>query len=211
MIIYALDQCLANLIEKNLSGQDKPDVNFDLPDSEWRSRLSARTINCYLYDVRQNFQLMPKEILKIKDAGSGSIVRYEPLARIDCAYCITAWSLDDTDRARDEHRMLDQVASILLRHRRLPDDVLPGELGGLRPYPIAIASEDGLKSQPDFWRALDQQLKPSLNYVLSAPVFERLPPPDKTITSDDTEVFIEPDPEKWRVHKETFQMMETPQ
>ena len=64
--------------------------------------------------------------------------------------------------------MLGQVLRILLRNPTLPPGVLQGSLATqIPPYPTVIAAADGIRSQPDFWGALDQQLKPSLNYVVT--------------------------------------------
>src|SRR5579872_2360538 len=33
------------------------DVSFDAPDREWSGRLSRPTVNCFLYDVRENLEM----------------------------------------------------------------------------------------------------------------------------------------------------------
>ena len=141
-------------------------ISFDLPDGDWRQQLDALTVNCYLYDIRENTMLRTREPLLQRSDDRTRASRRRPPVRIDCAYCITAWSLAQSESIADEHRLLSQVLRVLLQHPTIPSDVLRGSLvDQIPPYPTVIALPDGVKNQPEFWGALDQQLKPSLNYV----------------------------------------------
>lgn len=153
------------------------DISFDLPDARWRSSLSGLTVNCYLYDIRDNREMRTNEPLTARSADRRRAARLSPPVRIDCAYCITAWSTATADAVLEEHRLLSQVLRVLLQHPTIPASVLQGSLAAqLPPYPIIIASQDGVKNQPEFWHALDQKLKPSLNYVVTlAMLLEDLP------------------------------------
>lgn len=147
------------------------DISFDLPDADWRAGLEALTVNCYLYDIRENFDLRTVEPPVQRSADGTRAVRRRAPVRIDCAYCITAWSPATDESVLEEHRLLGQVLRVLLRHPTVPADVLQGSLADqIPPYPTIIASPDGVKNPPEFWGALDQQLKPSLNYVLTLAV-----------------------------------------
>ena len=54
-----------------------------------------------------------------------------------------------------------------------------------------IAAPDGVKNQPEFWGALDQQLKPSLNYVVTlAMILDEAP---QELTRVVEEVIVEAD------------------
>lgn len=169
-MIRDLDETLRALLEQRaptgseLAGAD---VSFDLPDAEWRSALNNLTVNCYLYDVRENRDLRTTEPVKQRHLATGRAIYRPAPVRIDCAYCITAWSPASDESVLDEHRLLGQVLMVLLRHRTIPPALLQGSLATqLPPYPTVVATE-GMKSQPEFWGALDQQLKPSLNYVVT--------------------------------------------
>lgn len=142
-------------------------ISFDLPDAEWRATLSGPTVNCYLYDVHENLEMRTHEPLMTRTGHN--VTRVMPPVRIDCAYCITAWSTAATDAVLDEHDLLSQVLLVLLRNPTIPASVLQGSLvGQIPPYPTVIASVDGIvKNHPQFWTALDQKLKPSLNYVVT--------------------------------------------
>jgi hypothetical protein len=166
---------LDDTIKQLLATQAEPgselagaDISFDLPDAEWRASLTTLTVNCYLYDVQENRELRTVEMPIQRSPDGTGAVRRKPPVRIDCAYCITAWSPATDESVLEEHRLLSQVLLVLLRNPTIPTGVLQGSLATqIPPYPTVIASPDGVKNQPEFWGALDQQLKPSLNYIVT--------------------------------------------
>lgn len=170
-MIRDLDLTIQELLEtrapvgSELAGAD---VVFDLPDADWRAGLGQLTVDCYLYDLRENAELRTQEPLLQRSADGSRAGRLRPPARVDCSYCITAWSTATDDPVLEEHRVLSQVLRIILANASIPADVLQGSLATqIPPYPTIIAAADGIRTQPDFWGALDQQLKPSLNYVVT--------------------------------------------
>lgn len=180
-MIRDLDQTLAKLLKDEApAGTElaQAEISFDLPDAEWRGSLGKLTVNCYLYDIRQNLELRTHEPLVQRSADSSRAFRRAPPARVDCAYCITAWSPANEESVLDEHRLLSQVLVVLMTHPTISEVHLQGELKNqIPPYPTVVATPDGVKNQPEFWGALDQQLKPSLNYVLTlAVMLDRVPP-----------------------------------
>ncbi len=182
-MIRDLDATLQALLESEATPGSElagAEVVFDLPDAEWRAGLSQLTVNCYLYDIRENPGLKTAEPLRLRseDGARGSWIR--PPVRIDSRYCITAWSTASEDPVLEEHRVLSQVLRILLRNPTLPPEALQGSLADqIPPYPTVVAATDGLENQPDFWGALDQQLKPSLNYVVTlAMMLDEVPEED---------------------------------
>ena len=143
-------------------------ISFDLPDSDWRAALDSLTVNCYLYNIRENRELRTVEPPIQRSADRTRAIRRQAPVRIDCAYCFTAWSIANDDAIREEHRLLSQVLRIMLQNPTLPSGILQGSLvDQIPPYPTVIATEDMTKNQPEFWGALDQQLKPSLNYIVT--------------------------------------------
>jgi hypothetical protein len=144
------------------------DITFDLPDGDWRTTLLKITVNCYLYDIRENRELRTHEPLMVRSADGKRAMRRSPPVRVDCAYCITGWSPAASESVLEEHRLLSQVLTVLLRNPTIPTAALKGSLvTQIPPYPTMIAVPDGVKNPPEFWGALDQQLKPSLNYVVT--------------------------------------------
>ncbi|HXQ45446.1 MAG TPA: DUF4255 domain-containing protein [Caulobacteraceae bacterium] len=144
-------------------------IDFDLPDATWRSGLTTPTVNCYLYDVRENLDMRTYEDIRTRNTASNTVTRVPAPIRIDCSYCITTWSTATTDAVLDEHDLLSQALVVLLDNQTIPSALLQGALAGqIPPYPTVIASQDGISKQhPQFWTALDQKLKPSLNYVIT--------------------------------------------
>jgi hypothetical protein len=170
-MIRDLDATLANLLTNQAppgSELASSEITFDLPDSEWRQRLNDLTVNCYLYDVRENMDLRTTELIVQRSADGLRAARIRPPVRIDCAYAITAWSVANNDPVLEEHRVLSQVLRVLLIHKRIPQTDLVGSMVDQPvPYPIIVAAPDANRNMPEFWRALDQELKPSLNYVVT--------------------------------------------
>jgi hypothetical protein len=168
-MIRDLDATIEALLQQRAepgSELAQAEVSFEIPDGDWRAGLDTLTVNCYLYDIRENRDMRTNEPLLQRNGSTAG--RRRPPARIDCSYCITAWSPATSESTLDEHRLLSQILLVLLRHPVIPAVLLQGSLvNQIPPYPTVIASPDGVKDQPDFWGALDQQLKPSLNYVVT--------------------------------------------
>jgi hypothetical protein len=173
-MIRDLDDTIRELLETRAPAGSElagATISFDLPDADWRAGLDQLTVNCYLYDIRENREMRTNELLLHRSGDGTRAVRRRPPARLDCAYCITAWSPATDESVLEEHRLLSQVVTVLLRNPTIPADVLQGSLvDQIPPYPTVIASPDGVKNQPEFWGALDQQLKPSLNYIVTLAV-----------------------------------------
>jgi len=171
-MIRDLDATISALLKSGaLSGSSLSSaaISFDLPDATWRGTLTTLTVNCYLYDVRENLDMRTYEAIVSLSGDRRQAVRGPPPIRIDCSYCITTWSTATTDGVLDEHDLLSQVLVVLLKNPTIGAAALQGALvGQIPPYPTVIASQDGIvKHHPQFWTALDQKLKPSLNYVVT--------------------------------------------
>ena len=191
-MIRDLDDTIKVLLDTKASPGSElagANVSFDLPDAEWRAGLDTLTVNCYLYDVRENREMRTTQPILQRSLDSTRAIRRPPPVRVDCAYCMTAWSPATAESTIEEHRLLSQVLLVLLRHPTIPGDVLQGSLlNQIPPYPTIIASAEGVKNQPEFWGALDQQLKPSLNYIITlamlldeAPAEADMPPLAKEV------------------------------
>jgi len=196
-MIRDLDETIRELLTDQAPGGSElsgAEISFDLPDAEWRSGLETLTVNCYLYDIRENRELRTTEPPIQRSADGTRAVRRQAPVRIDCAYCVTAWSLSEDEPVLEEHRVVSQVLTILLRNPTLPTGVLQGSMADqIPPYPTIIAAPDGVKNQPEFWGALDQQLKPSLNYVITLAVSLDESPPEAAMPPVVEEVMVEVD------------------
>jgi hypothetical protein len=141
------------------------DVSFDAPDREWSGRLSRPTVNCFLYDVRENEDLREAAWDYTRDAKNGTVQRRKIPVRINATYNVTVWA-----RApEDEHRLLWRVLTALARQPVLNLDIVEGGLKE-QPFPLLakVAKSDTAKATPaDLWQALDNRIRPSLTYVLT--------------------------------------------
>jgi len=164
-VIADLDDTLKQLlIQRTPLDPVQVDINFEVPDREWSAGLAKPTLNLYLYDIRENLELRETHWETELQEGRGVGHRHAPV-RIDLAYLITAW----TRAIEDEHRLLWQALSTCCRYPLLPAELLQGGLKGQqRPVRLSAARGDGaLKDPADFWAALDNQPKPSVNLVVT--------------------------------------------
>lgn len=167
-MISDLNETIRKLLtKKGAFDPAEVDTSFKTPNREWSASISKPTVNVYLYDIRENHELRSTEWVIEKDQN-GIATRKKNPGRIDLSYLITVWTND----IEDEHRLLWHVLAALSRYPDLPEELLSGQLAG-QYYPIktTTAQPDGLLSNPaDFWAALDNELKPSINYVVTVPL-----------------------------------------
>jgi len=166
-VISDVDEVIKRLLIKK-GGLDPAEVDivFDMPDRQWSSTISKPTVNLYLYDIHENRDLREYEWSTAHNGGRATMSKL-PI-RVDLSYLVTVWTNDTAD----QHRLLGHILSTLYRYPEIPEDLLEGGLAGL-PYPIRTqtAQPDGVfRNSADFWSALDNQLKPSINYVVTIPV-----------------------------------------
>jgi hypothetical protein len=167
-MISDLDESIKELlVKRGLLDTAEVDIKFEMPNREWSASISKPTVNIYLYDVRENHQLRGTEWMLTKDEN-GKATRKKNPSRLDVAYLLTVWTND----IADEHRLLYQVLLTLFRYPELPEEVLSGQLVGQScPIKTTTAQPDGLFNNPaDFWSALDNEIKPSINYVVTLPL-----------------------------------------
>ncbi|MCK4964988.1 MAG: DUF4255 domain-containing protein [Dehalococcoidia bacterium] len=166
-MISDLDETIKQLLIKE--GKLDPaevDIVFEMPDREWSGKVTKPTVNIYLYDIHENLDLRNNEWKVVHNNGVATKTK-API-RVDLSYLVTVWTNDTAD----QHRLLSHILATLFRHREIPDELLHGSLANTG-YPIRThtAQPDGvLRNSADFWGALDNQLKPSISYVVTIPV-----------------------------------------
>jgi hypothetical protein len=164
-MISDLDETIKQLlVKKGALDSGEVDISFETPDREWSASISKPTVNIYLYDIHENRQLRGTEWVVEKDRNGTATKKKNP-SRIDLFYLITVWTNDPAD----EHRLLWHVMLTLFRYPELPEELLSGQLIQ-QEYPIktTTAQPDGVfQNTADFWGALDNQLKPSINYIVT--------------------------------------------
>jgi len=167
-MIHDMDDTLKQILIKNGKlNPDEIDIRFETPDREWSASLSKPTVNLYLYDIRENHELRGTEWI-VQRSGNNTATKRKNASRIDLSYLVTVW----TNNIEDQHSLLWGVLSTLIRYPTIPQDLLQGELTrGEYPILTHTAQPDGLFNNPaDFWAALDNEIKPSFNYVVTVPM-----------------------------------------
>lgn len=80
-MIRDLDDTLQELLETRAppgSELEGAEISFELPDADWRTGLDTLTVNCYLYDLRENEELRTNEPLLLRSADGTRAVRLRP-------------------------------------------------------------------------------------------------------------------------------------
>jgi hypothetical protein len=183
-MLQDLDATLAALLDSELSMQNVA-VSFAAPDNEFPpSTVTLPAVAFFLYDVRENLDLRSGrwEV----ERTNGSFTRTPPPVRVDCSYLITAWASESApDPAADEHRLLGEVMKVLLRHRKIPEGYLRGELAGQEPpLPAKIIGEPQLQSMGELWQAMGGRPKAALHYAVTVSVSTGEPVPAGPAVTD---------------------------
>ncbi len=171
-MIADLDETIRQLLRDELPIKNgEIGVSFEQPRRENTARWSKPTVNLFLYDVRENNVLRRHEWERLPDNGNGghqpgghqAAMKRSPM-RVDCLYMLTTWANDPGD----EHRLLARCLQVLFRFPVFPADRLVGTLQN-PPYDIRgqLASHDRLTNPAEVWSALDNEMRPSVSYVVT--------------------------------------------
>lgn len=165
MILADLDEVLRELLERELAacGLLGVTVTFEAPSRERVAQWPSPAIDLFLYDLREAPDARDRSWHPARVDGRAMLVR-APL-RLACTYAITAWA----PTVLDEHRLLSQVIAILGAHPQLPVELLPSSLLiGEPPQPlIAELAHVRDEARAEFWTALGNQYKVSLQYAVT--------------------------------------------
>ena len=139
-------------------------IVFDRPADPFSPQQT--TLDLFLYDVRENMELRSNEPLIERNNGQATISR-APL-RVQCSYLVTAWPVGGGELPLQEHRLLSQALQVLSRHPTITAPFLKGSLAGQEPpLPMMTSQTDGLKDPADFWAAIGNKLRASLNVTVT--------------------------------------------
>lgn len=164
-MLHDLDKTLENLIIKEGKlPKNEIDISFEQPTGEWSSRLSRPTLNCWCYDLRENFKLrtMNRQVDRHDRLARTSF----PPRRIDLAYLVTAWAR----KVEDEHQLLWRALGALKRYSELKPESCEGGLRyQTRSIPLTVATVvEALPNMVDLWSVLDNQMH--LGFVVTATI-----------------------------------------
>lgn len=166
-MIADLDETIRQLLITEMPIENgEIDVTFDQPKREWSSRLSKPTVNLFLYDVRENNVLRQHQWERLSDGNNGGNLAHLKRSpfRVDCSYMLTTWAAD----SEDEHRLLTCCLLTLFRFPVLPEDRLVGSLENpLFEIQARLASHDKLTNPAEVWNTLDNEIRPSVSYVVT--------------------------------------------
>jgi hypothetical protein len=142
------------------------DISFDRPTREWSARLARPTLNLFLYDLRERKELKDDVPIVTRSPNGGAVKRMPP-KRMDLAYMITAW----TKEPDDEHRILGRVLSCMYRQTEIEAKYIQGDLKASE-YPILarVTDPDALFKPDDLWGVIENDLRASLSWVITAPL-----------------------------------------
>jgi hypothetical protein len=164
-----LDETIRQLLIKEVPlDLSEVDVSFEAPDREWSGRLSRPTVNCFLYDIRENLDLRATDFEALRNNGKATITTKRMPARVDATYQITIWA-----RApEDEHHLLWRVLAVLFRNQILPEDILQGTLKHqLLPTPARVIQPNQARANPaELWQSIDNRIRPALTYTVTVPL-----------------------------------------
>lgn len=165
-MINDLDETIRQMIlRKGVFAPDSVAVTFEQPTADWAAGLTRPTINCYLYDLRENLELRSAEWL-VEHNDKGVASKRPAPRRYDLSYLITVWTQNQIE---DEHAILWRVLAVLSNHPTLPVEACQGDLKR-QPYPILTQTAQpsmAIENMPDLWGVMENQLRPSLNYVVT--------------------------------------------
>ncbi len=170
-MIADLDQTIEQLLVDELPIKNgEIDVKFDQPTRGWSARLSRPTLNFFLYDVRENNVLRQHQWERMVDVNgriAATAQQKRTPFRLDCHYVITAWAAEP----QDEHRLLSRCLMALFRYPILPRQRLKGDLVA-QPFDIMarLANHDRLTNPAELWGSLDNEIRPSISYLLTIAV-----------------------------------------
>jgi hypothetical protein len=165
-MIADLDETIEKLLQEDLPiSNGEIEIKFDQPKREWSARLSRPTINLFLYDVRENATLRQHQWEQVQGGnGHGGVQMKRTPLRVDCFYMLTTWASDPAD----EHRLLTRCLMALFQYPVLPEDRLIGSLQNPTfPIQARLAQPDKLTNPAEVWGALDNELRPSVSYIVT--------------------------------------------
>lgn len=158
-----IDDALEELLRATVPlGSTEIDVSFDPPDREWSAKLTRPTVNMFLWDIRRSAGRARTGLEQFEQ--DGKVVRRMALPVVELRYLVTAWTSDHSD----ERVLLSGLLRSLTSFHEIPEAYVPAGLAGLRPLSLMMARSG--EEQVDVFKALEGQLKPGINIVISCEV-----------------------------------------
>jgi hypothetical protein len=175
--IADLDEALRELLTRELARHhfEGVEITFDAPSKEWSGKLTAPTVNLFLYDLREAIERADVTLDERREDGAAHLA--PPPLRLELTYAVSAW----TNAVEDEHRLLSQVLVTLYSYRQLPREVVREDANGASRLGETQTSVGRPREEKaDFWTSVGGQYKASIDYVVHLTIqsgarFERGP------------------------------------
>lgn len=155
-----------------------PDRNF-VPDKD--------AVNLFLFETRENREL--REALPVTRGavpGSNAGTRRRAPVRVDCAYMVTTWSIDQgQDKVAAEHQLLGQAYAWLSGFPVLPLRFFETAARATQDFepPTMLAQLDGARSVGEFWTALGVPPRPYFSLTVTIAMEVSLPVEEALVTT----------------------------
>lgn len=192
-MIPDVDNILREILEKEMSlRKGEVEIAFDQPRREWSARLNRPTINLYLFDVRENLDLRGSEQPVITNNPDGTVsIQHNPL-RLDLLYLLTGWARE----VQDEHRLLSEALTALMRYPFIPESMLPVGLRN-QPAPVRLEVAHGsiLEKITDLWTTLDNELHPGVRLMVTISLLPFKAETVKAVSTTEMRYLQEPPPD----------------
>ncbi len=166
-MIDDLDETIRQLLIAEMPIKNgEVEISFEQPRRENSIRWSRPTVNLFLYDVRENNVLRHHGWEGLPESNGKDILAHQKRTpmRVDCYYMLTTWAAVP----EDEHRLLARCLLALFRFPILPQERLVGSLCNPRfDIQARLASHDKLTNPAELWSALDNEIRPSISYMVT--------------------------------------------
>ena len=168
-MIADIHETIKNLLFEHAGfSRSDVDIDFEIPNRNWIGTLTRPTINFFLYDLEEdtkNRGSLDNAYFQQRNEKS-NVAKSRP-RRMNLKYQVMAISQD----TRDQHELLWRTLAVLMKFPTIPDNVLPKSITGLGMSVNSRVSQPDDGPRPnEFWNALEVPPRPSLLYVLTAPL-----------------------------------------
>ncbi len=135
------------------------DVSFEAPDRDWAAKLNNRpTVNLFLWDIKRSTDRSRTGLETYEQDGRTR--RRMALPRIELRYLISTWTAEHND----ERILMGGLLRAFLGHSEIPAEFVAEPLRALSPLTMIMTR--GGEAGVDVFKALDGQLKPTLDIVI---------------------------------------------
>jgi hypothetical protein len=141
-------------------------VDFSHPSNQ-PDNTGESSLNLYLYDVRIS-KKMPNTGRQVERSFDES----QPFAEIQAAPKWFDVSILITARDRtvlEEHQLLSDVLSLLMRYQRLREEFLTPDLRGYGSLPLSVIAEPPIDAA-NLWSSFSQPIRPAVYLTVTVPL-----------------------------------------